>query len=482
MSDQDQQVVQQTLNGSVLELVIDNPPVNALGAAVRIGLAAGIARADADADVHAVVIRAKGRTFPAGADISEFGKTPVAPILPDLCNQIEACSKPVIAALHGTALGGGLEVALAAHYRVALADARLGLPEVQLGILPGAGGTQRLPRLIGAQQALGMMLGGRPIGAAQALAMGLLERVVESGLEVAAHEMAVQAIGEPLVQTRDRRDGMRDGLAYQAAVVAARRSHKAARLPGIPRIIDCVEAAQLLPFDAGLVFERAAFDELVITPEAAALRHAFFAERAARRIPEAKATARKCDHIGVMGSAGAELVRALLQAGFRVTLVEPVKSALVAALERVAAELELAVQGGGLTTAQRDADWARLVPAMDAASLAKCDLVLVYDSELGDACRASDTCRCGDCLAAAGRRGFRAACGGYAGYAAGCRGAAVRGDRRPGNCAGNCGDGGGLPAAVGPNGVAHPRTRWPWCKGAGGRAGGGGADGTRRAG
>jgi len=277
MAAADQHVVRQVRHGAVLELVIDAPPVNALGHAVRAALAGAIAQAEADGTVKAVVIRAAGRTFPAGADIAEFGQPPRAPLLPDLCNQIEACTKPVIAAIHGTALGGGLELALAAQVRVARADARLGLPEVLLGILPGAGGTQRVPRLIGAEQALRLMLTGRPIAAAEALALGLVDLVVEDGLEAAALSMAEAVIGTSLLPTCARNEGMRDAPAYQAAVVAARVAQHASRLPAPMRIVECVEAAQLLPFDQGLAFERAAFQDLVASPEAQGLRHAFFA-------------------------------------------------------------------------------------------------------------------------------------------------------------------------------------------------------------
>ncbi|HEX9859001.1 MAG TPA: enoyl-CoA hydratase-related protein, partial [Paracoccaceae bacterium] len=388
MSEPDRQAVRQVrvgpesgrAGGVVLELIIDNPPVNALSHAVRVGLAAGIAAAGADASVMAVVIRAEGRTFPAGADISEFGKPALAPLLPDLCNLVEACAKPVVAAVHGTALGGGLELALAAHFRLARADARLGLPEVGLGILPGAGGTQRMPRLIGAEQALRLMLGGRPIGAAEALALGLLDRVVEDGLEAAALAMARAAMGQVPVPTRERRDGMRDGVAYQAAVAAARLHQHGARLPAPERIVDCVEAAQLLPFDQGLAYERRAFTDLVATPEAAGLRHAFFAERAAARMPEAGAAPRALREIGVAGSGGADLTLTLLQAGFAVTLAEADRPALVAALEAIAARQEEAVQAGRRSPGARDADWARLQPAAGAGALAEADLVLIADA------------------------------------------------------------------------------------------------------
>ncbi len=174
-------------DGDVLVVVSNNPPVNALGADVRIGLVAAIAQADADAGIKAVVIRGEGRTFFAGADITEFGKPPREPGLPAVVDIIEACTKPVVAAIHGTALGGGLEVALACHYRVAVPSAKLGLPEVKLGILPGAGGTQRLPRVVGVEAALPMIVSGDPIPAKKAQAIGLIDKIVgEDSLEADA--------------------------------------------------------------------------------------------------------------------------------------------------------------------------------------------------------------------------------------------------------------------------------------------------------
>ncbi|MDZ4096636.1 MAG: enoyl-CoA hydratase-related protein [Paracoccaceae bacterium] len=381
MAAADQHVVRQVRHGAVLELVIDAPPVNALGHAVRAALAGAIAQAEADGTVKAVVIRAAGRTFPAGADIAEFGQPPRAPLLPDLCNQIEACTKPVIAAIHGTALGGGLELALAAQVRVARADARLGLPEVLLGILPGAGGTQRVPRLIGAEQALRLMLTGRPIAAAEALALGLVDLVVEDGLEAAALSMAEAVIGTSLLPTCARNEGMRDAPAYQAAVAAARVAQHASRLPAPMRIVECVEAAQLLPFDQGLAFERAAFQDLVASPEAQGLRHAFFAERAAAKMPEARATPRAHQVLCVVGAAGSGVALALMQAGYDVTLIEADRAALVGALEEIAAAQEVSVQAGRLSEPAREADWARLQPALGNEALGEADLVLVADAE-----------------------------------------------------------------------------------------------------
>ena len=376
-----------TLRDGVAVVTVDHPPVNALSHAVRRGLMAALDDAEADDLVRAVVIAAVGRTFPAGADIAEFGKPPADPWLPEVCDRIERCAKPVIAALHGTALGGGFEVALAAHYRIALASARVGLPEVTLGLVPGAGGTQRVPRLIGAEQALRLMLTGKPVGAAEALALGLIDGVVEDDLLDQAVALAVMLAdeGKGPRPTRERREGMRDPIAYEAAIAAARAALSEPRLPAPGRIIDCVEAALLLPFENGMAFERAAFEDCVASEESAGLRHAFFAERRAAKIPEAGATPRPVGHAGVIGGGlmGAGIAHVLLGAGLRVTLVERERDALAAGLERVAMTQEKAVARGKMTEAERDAQWARLYGALDIGALAEADLAIeaVYEDE-----------------------------------------------------------------------------------------------------
>ncbi len=353
-------------HGAVRVLWIDNPPVNALGAGLRAALADAVVAANADAHVRAVVLLARGRTFPAGADISEFGKPPMDPLLPDLCDLIEASAKPVVAGLHGTALGGGLELALAAHRRVAVADAKLGLPEVGLGILPGAGGTQRLPRLIGAKDALRLMLTGKPISAVEALALGILDKVVERDLEQAAIAMALHMAGSVPVPTRARNDGFRDPKAYSVAIAEARRMQDMAHIPGPKRIIDCVEAAQLLPFEQGLAFERAAFAELVETPEAQALRHVFFAERRMGRMVGAKAKAGVVAQVTVLG-AGADAVRLVcdvLAGGYDVTLADRDADGLATGLEAIATALATELAEEKITQSEHDARWARVVPAL----------------------------------------------------------------------------------------------------------------------
>jgi 3-hydroxyacyl-CoA dehydrogenase len=216
--------------GGVAVVTIDNPPVNAASQAVRAGLVAAVEAAEADHEVAAIVIAAAGRTFVAGADIREFGKPPQPPILAAVANRIEACTKPVVAALHGTALGGGLEIALAAHARIAAPDARFGLPEVKLGIIPGAGGTQRLPRLVGVPAAIDMVTTGRQVGTAEALALGLIDRISEGDLLEAAIDMA-GGIEAPR-RTGERRVPAFDRAAAEAAVARAEAKARGQRSPG----------------------------------------------------------------------------------------------------------------------------------------------------------------------------------------------------------------------------------------------------------
>jgi len=281
------------LLGKVLLVSVDNPPVNALGVDVRRGLVSAIDAAQSDNAVAAVLIVGAGRNFIAGADIREFGKPPLPPALPEVCNHMEACSKPVIAALHGAALGGGLEVALAAHYRLAVKGVKLGLPEVQLGLMPGAGGTQRAPRLIGVGPALELMLSGRHVGAEEALALGLVDRLGRSDDTLAeglAYAQELLAAGAAVRRTRDAQ-GLVDRDASRAALDAA-RADVAAKSRGLfspQKIVEAVEAALDRPFDEGLRLERTLFLQCIDSPQRAGLIHAFFAEREVVKAPETKA-------------------------------------------------------------------------------------------------------------------------------------------------------------------------------------------------
>ena len=380
MGDTEQGQVRQDIHGTVLVLTLWNPPVNALGFAVRAGIAAGLNRAERDADITAVVICGDGPRFSAGADIREFGQPARAPLLPDLCRRIEGFAKPVVAAMHGVALGGGLELALASHARLGMMGLRLGLPEVKLGLLPGAGGTQRLPRLIGAEAALQMMLSGQPITADEALELGVLDMVVQD-----AEALLANALALAVAPLGARPDGLRNPVRYTAAVLAARREAAKSGSMAQARIIDCVEAALLLPLEQGLTFERAAFDDLRISAEAAALRYMFLAERRADHPPVGydAAAAVAVKHLGIWGAGAAavDLTGAALRAGMQVTLCDPSKEALVAALEAVGLAQEAAVSAGQLSVDARDADWARLIPAVDPMGFAGAEAVVLTDAE-----------------------------------------------------------------------------------------------------
>jgi len=373
--------VRQELCGSVLLLIMARRPVNALTADLRASLSAALASVVADPrPIDAVVICSDIAQFSAGADLSEFGKPTAPPKLSDLCRQIENFPKPVVVAINGSAMGGGLELALAAHGRIALETAVLGLPDVSLGVVPAGGATQRLPRLIGAGPALKLMLDPQPLTAVQALAIGLLDAVVASDLRDAACAMATKMGGAPLPKTSDRRDGLRDAKTYFAEVSVARVKVQDLPVPAAARLVDCVEAAQLLSFDQGLAYEQAAFDDLVRTPEAAALRHAQFAERRATQLPASVAAQGtvKLNHVGFWGAAdpAADVAAQALAAGLRVTLVDPKRDALVAALQKIATRQEIAVADGRLGAAARDADWARLTSNMSPEALVGADLVL----------------------------------------------------------------------------------------------------------
>jgi len=276
--------------GAIALITVDNPPVTALGHALRAALLDAFRQAEGDERVQAVVLSCAGRTFIAGADIREFGQPPQAPLLPALVEAIEACSKPSVAAIHGSALGGGLEVAMACHYRIARDDAALGLPEVKLGLLPGAGGTQRLPRLVGLARALRMIVSGTPIGTAEALACGLVDDYFEGEAQAAGLAFAERLLAEQRGprRTGERRDRLQAGDV--AGLFAAKRAEVEQQMPGsfaAQRAIAAIEAATLLPLAEGLKRERALFEECLQSPQRAALVEAFFAERAARKAQSA---------------------------------------------------------------------------------------------------------------------------------------------------------------------------------------------------
>lgn len=326
-------------HGPVALVAIVNPPVNATSIAVRTGLMQAFQTLAADRDIKVIALYGDGATFVAGADIREIGRPVQAPLLTAVCSAIEAQPQSVVAVLHGTTLGGGLEIALAAHARVALAGTAVGLPEVKLGVIPGAGGTQRLPRLVGQEMALDLITTGRTIKADEALAIGLVDRMVDgeprsvakaAAEEVLAGTFAVRRTGERIVMVNEA------ALAQARARLKADSSHLVAPL----KAVDAV-AASTLPLDKGLAAERALFDECVSTPQRVGLIHAFFAERMVRKIPEADVVPRRIQSAAVVGAeaTAAHAAASLLRAGLRLTLIDPDRGALSRAVERIAGRL-----------------------------------------------------------------------------------------------------------------------------------------------
>lgn len=365
--------------GAVRLIWLRRGPANALHAPMIAELGRALSRALTAPEISAIVLAAEGPVFCAGADPTELTRLS-GPGLPGLCRALETGGKPVVAALQGNAFGAGLELALAVHGRIALPAARLALPEVALGLVPAAGATQRLPRLVGAGPALRLLTQGAPLTAAEALAIGLVDHVVEDHLIDRAVAFAGELASRPLVAPENRREGLREMTTYQAAIAAARPRAEAGRMPAPIRLVDCVEAAVLLPYEAGLAFERAAFEDMVASPEAEALMHAFQAERRALQPPPALTgrAAPRLTSLGLLGGGGAvaDVARQALSAGLKVVLATPDRASLVAALERIAARQEELVTAGQLSPAARDADWSRLTGTNAVEPLFACDLVL----------------------------------------------------------------------------------------------------------
>ena len=363
-------------------VTIDNPPVNALGAAVRQGLLAAMQQAQADAAVAAVLLVGAGKAFIAGADIREFGKPPVPPALPEVCRAIEGSDKPVVAVLHGAALGGGLEVALSAHYRLALPAATVGLPEVNLGLLPGSGGTQRAPRLMGVQAATSLMLSGQHLKAQAALQAGLVDKLVEGADAQAAGLAYVRELltaKAPVRRTRDL------AIAEPQAALAwleeqkAETAKKARGLFSPLKIIECVQAAVQLPFDEGLARERALFIECLDSPQRAGLIHAFFAEREVAKVPEAQAAQpRPVASVAVIGGGtmGAGIAVAALDAGLPVTMIERDAESIARGRANVEKVYNGLVAKGRMTEAAKAAVMARYTGSTNYADIAQVDLVI----------------------------------------------------------------------------------------------------------
>jgi 3-hydroxyacyl-CoA dehydrogenase len=366
-------------DGEIAVVTVDNPPVNALKHEVRAGLAEALRQARDDGAFNAVVIACAGRTFFAGADITEFGKPPQAPSLHGVIAAIEAMPKPVVAALHGTALGGGFELALACHFRVATPGARVGLPEVKLGLLPGAGGTQRLPRLIGPEKALQMIVTGEPIGAAEARADGVIDEIVEGDLTAAAIDFASRIVreGRPLRLVRDREEKL-IGEGFADAAEALTR-----RLRGREAPAACVEAVRnaiVLPFEEGLKRESELFRELVAGDQSKAQRHIFFAEREAAKVPGIpEGTKPRPIASGAVigaGTMGGGIAMCFANAGIPVTIVETARDLLQKGLERVAANYRATVSRGGLSADEMERRIALITGVTELEAVGAADVVI----------------------------------------------------------------------------------------------------------
>lgn len=370
-------------HGDVLIIVSNNPPVNSLGHAVRQGLVEGIREAEADDSVKAVVIVGEGQTFFAGADISEFG-TPKAfaePMLPQVVDIIENCSKPVVAAIHGTALGGGLEVALACHYRVALPSAKLGTPEVKLGLLPGAGGTQRLPRVAGVRKALEMCATGNPIGAKDGFDCGLIDRLIEDDLIVHAVAYAEEVRDvRPLPKSSERQYKLNE---CDPTVFDEFRKENARKFRGFDapeNNIRAVEFACKMPYSEGVLEERKLFMELMSGTQARAQQYFFFAERKAAKIeglPE-DTTPRPIRKVGVIGAGtmGGGISMNFLSAGIPVTIFEMNQEALDRGSGVMRKNYEATAAKGRMTGEQVEKAMGLLTPTLDFEALADCDLII----------------------------------------------------------------------------------------------------------
>jgi 3-hydroxyacyl-CoA dehydrogenase len=376
-------------HGDIMIVLSNNPPVNALGAAVRKGLVAAIEGAQADESINAVVIACEGQTFFAGADVSEFG-TPKAfeqPVLPQVVDIIEGCAKPVVAAIHGTALGGGLEVALACHYRVAIPSAKLGTPEVKLGLLPGAGGTQRLPRVAGVKKALEMCATGNPIGAKEGFDCGLVDRLIEGELipHAVAYAEEVRNV-RPLPKSSERQDRLNECGPDTFDSFLKENARKFRGFDAPMKNVEAVRIACEKPYSEGVLEERKLFMELMSGTQAKAQQYFFFAERKAAKIEglAGDVTPRDVRKVGVIGAGtmGGGISMNFLSAGIPVTIVEMGQEALDRGAGLMRKNYEATASKGRMTAEQVEKAMGLLTPTLDFEALGDCDLIIeaVYEN------------------------------------------------------------------------------------------------------
>ena len=369
------------VHGDVAVLTLDNPPVNGLGHALRTALVEGIDRANSDTAVKAIVITGAGNAFSGGADIREFN-TPKAlaePTLRTVIATAESSAKPVVSAINGTCMGGGLELSLGCHYRVAKADAQLALPEVKLGLIPGAGGTQRLPRAIGVEAALNMIVSGAPVAAEKFKGSALIDEIVVGDFLAGALAFAKKVASRPVKRVRDITIDYPDAEAYFGVA----RTTVAAMAKGFPaplKCVDAVEASITKPFDEGIQYERDLFMQLIQSPESRALRHAFFGERAASKIADVPADtpARKVESVAVIGAGtmGGGITMNFLSAGIPVTLLETKQEALDKGVATIRRNYESSVKRGKLTADKVERAMALLKPTLSYGDLKRADLVI----------------------------------------------------------------------------------------------------------
>ncbi|MBI2994583.1 MAG: enoyl-CoA hydratase/isomerase family protein [Gammaproteobacteria bacterium] len=367
---------------NIAVIMIDNPPVNAMSHAVRKGVWEAMDKLNADEGADAAVLICAGRTFIAGADITEFDKPPEDPRLPDLIARMEQSPKLLVAAMHGTALGGGLETALGCHYRCALATAQVGLPEVNLGLLPGAGGTQRLPRLAGVETALEWILSGRHVSAAEAARHGVIDEIVAGDLreDAVAYAKRLLQSGAPVRRVRemkiDRTGISEDFFAGYRPQLA--KQHRGFYSP--PRILDCVQAAVELPFDEALRLERMLFDECKASPQSRAQRALFFAERTISKIPDVPkdTPTRDINKVAIIGAGtmGGGIAMCFANVGMPVELLELQQDALDRGIGTIRRNYEATVKRGRLTGEQVQERMALIKGALDYSDIADADLVI----------------------------------------------------------------------------------------------------------
>lgn len=379
--------VNYSLEGELGIIRINNPPVNALSFAVRSGIVDAIGQAQRDTS-KVLLLVCEGRTFVAGADISEFGKPMREPLLPEVIACVEASSKPVVAALHGTALGGGLELAMAAHYRCALRSAKIGMPEVKLGLMPGSSGTQRLPRLIGVKHALDIIINGNPVAAEQGLAYGAIDRLIDGDLFEGAKAYA-QALAETGVPVRRVSEIQIDPDSIEEDFFEKYAQSIKSKTRGLlapQSIIKAVKGAVVLPYAEGLKQERELFIACLNSPQAAAQRHAFFAERKAAKVPNVAKDIqpRKIESVGVIGGGtmGSGIAMNFLNVGIPVTMIEVAQEGLDRGLTAIADNYQRSVKSGRISAEQAQTYRSLLRGSLDYADLASVDLVIeaVFES------------------------------------------------------------------------------------------------------